>query len=163
MTNSMKRFAFFFLALASLAIVMDSCMPEAQSTPELYSSVLFRTNGPSGRDTLRMTDSLRIGDSLLCPMTLYSRFNYLTRITASAEEDAFSYWFSCDSDVVAILTEASKPEAGVLCFQEGYSMIPVTFCFVPKKSGKNRFTFVVANSAKEDFSPRTFYYDAVVK
>ena len=42
-------------------------------------------------------------------------------------------------------------------------MIPVTFCFVPKKSGKNRFTFVVANSAKEDFSPRTFYYDAVVK
>ena len=160
----MKRFAFFFLALASLAIVMDSCMPEAQSTPMLYSSILYRTNGPLGRDTLHLTDSLCVGDSLLCPMTLMSQFNnYLTRITATAEQDAFSYWFSCDSDVMAILTEASKPEEGTLFFKEGYLAIPVTFCFVPKKSGTNRVTFVVANTAKEDFSPRTFYFDAIVK
>ena len=160
----MKRFFFIFLALASIAVVLDSCMTEAQSTPELYyGAKLFRTNGPSGRDTLRLNDSLQIGDSLLWPLAFYTRFNTLTSATASADKEAYSYWFSCDSNVVAVLTEASKPEEGVLCFQEGFSMIPVTFCFVPKKSGRERITFVVVNTAKQDFSSRSFAFDFIVK
>ena len=165
MPHIMKKHLLIILSAVLLCAVMTACQSRAVSTPELYgASVLIRTTPEGVQDTLRPTDSLRIGDTLRLSMVLNGGFNPLKSFTVTADPEAISPALEADSAVLSVLTDGTNLEKGVMIFQpEKVVVCPVKLRFVPCKSGSHVIQFTVANDAGEGYSPRTYTYNPVVK
>ena len=161
----MKRTLFVFIALVSLSFALNSCLNgEMQSTPELYASQMYRIHGGT-QDTIRTTDSLSVGDSLRLPLIISGQYNHLKSFSVQSAGSVFDCRLECDSAVLAVLTDDSKPEQGVLYFKPQATVIAsVNLWFVPKQSGTHRMTFSVNNDAtNEQYYHRDFYIDFAIR
>ena len=149
----------------SISFVLDSCMMgDAQSTPEFYASQMYRVHASGAQDTLRMVDSVNVGDTIRLPIVLSGQLNSLKSFVAQADDDAFKHWITCDSALLEFLTSASKPDKSILYFEpEKLVVASANFWFIPLKSGGNAITFTLANDANEQFSPRSFSFTPVVR
>ena len=161
----MKRHLSIFIVLVSIALGLNSCLTgEAQSTPELYSSLLYRLNASGGQDTLQYSDSVFVGDTLVLPTIIYGKFNPLISFETKADVELFDYWLKCDSANLTAIKDTSELKNGIIHIRQDTSIFNanIDVWFVPKKEGKHTIFFSVANAAGEQFSPRTFYYERTV-
>ena len=165
MPHIMKKHLLIIFSSALLCAVMTACQSRAVSTPELYgASVLIRTTPAGVQDTLRVTDSLNVGDTLRLSIVLNGGFNPLKSFTVTADPEAVIPALEADSAVQSVLTDGTNLEKGVMIFQpEKVVVCPVKLRFVPRKSGTHLIQMVIANDAGEGFSPRTYTYYPIVR
>ncbi len=161
----MKRYLFIFCVFVVCGMVFVSCDQKSQSTPLLHSSsLLIRTTPDGARDTIRVTDSLSIGDTLRLNMVLDGYLNTLTSFAVRTDTSSIGIALEIDSIVNQYLIAGSDPANGRLNFAaEQLYVCPATLRFVPRRSGTHLMEFILANDADASYSPRTYTYKPVVR
>ena len=164
MPHTMKRYLIILSVLALCACVWVSCDTEAQSTPEIVSpNTLIRTSAEGVRDTITYADTLHIGDTVRAQLFLYGHLNYLTRFQATSDASIQMYLAKMPEDSIYLLPESDYSKCLYVFTPEKVSLCVTTLVYTPTQAGKYRIEMVLASSAKEAYSPRTFYFDTNVK
>ena len=163
MPHSMKSRIYLFLLLPLVALSLVSCEEKAQSTPSLQaSSYLLRTSAAGVLDTISANDTLHLGDTVLMGLAIYGNFNYLTGVRVEADTAKMQLGFRWNPADDKYLAQGSDPEHGVLLFvPEQINLCVTTLQYTPIKAGTHRVEIVVSSDAGANFSPRTFYFDAL--
>lgn len=165
MPHSMKKRIYLFLLLPLVALSLVSCEDKAQSTPSLESSsILLRTSAAGVQDTIGFLDTLQLGDTVLMRLAAYGNFNYLTGVRAETDTTKMLLGFRWSHEDDRFLAQGSDPEHGVLLFvPEQINVCVTTLQYTPIKAGAHRVEITVSSDAGANFSPRTFYFDAVAR
>jgi hypothetical protein len=138
-----------------VALSLSSCFgSDYQASPVIYVAKAYRTAIDGAKDTIRFGDTLNIGDTVRVPMVLSGVSHPLTSFSVSADNSAFIYALRYDSTGMEAIAEDSRPEEGYLHFKDNYVVIPVSFYYVPKKSGKYTIHFSLSSLAEQKYSPR---------
>jgi len=159
MPHTMKRF-FLFIAIAVSAVCLTSCLTgEEQSTPLIQVSKYVYRNTPAGvSDTILLTDTLGVGDTLRVPIMLYGNYNNLTEFTVKVDTAELDMRLLVDSSALAILDPASQPEKAYLRFANDVYVFPAAMYYVPKKTGSLKISMTLANTAGEKYSPLNAWF-----
>ena len=162
----MKHVFLFPLALFSTACVLIGCMREAQSSPEIrLGTRMFRTT-PEGVDTLSLTDTVSVGDTMRLNFVLNGGFNALMSFRAQPNEpSAMNLAIEVDSVVQKQLAQGSDLENALMIFKQEDNIVlcSATLRFVPLKAGIQPVTMSVSNTAGTDYSPSTYTFVPIVK
>ena len=160
----MKRSFVISLVIALVALGMASCIGTAVSSPSIQAaSKMVRTSAAGVRDTINLTDSLNVGDTVRLSMIVQGYYHYLTSFSATSDTTMLVglAWNQADS---AALAPGSDPEHGKVIFTPNSAYVFLTSLrFTPRYSGKHRIDMNVASSAGEPYSPQLYHYDVVVR
>jgi len=144
-------------------IFLNSCLNgEYQSTPRMIASNLYRHSITGVHDTLYYGDTIQVGDTMFAPIALDGVYNSLVSFQVTGDKTAFEYKLLCDSASLPLLASDSKPEEGSLHFANDCYLFFTTLYYIPIQAGKYQFSFVLASSAGEKFSPVSGYFTQVV-
>lgn len=163
MPHCMKHFS--YIAFFVICITLTSCLDKAVSTPELrVSNVLVRTTHAGVQDTVRLSDSLNIGDTLRLGMLLHGGFNYLVSFAVLTDTSAVSVALEADSVLQTLLAAGTDLDVAKMNFiPEKVVACTPKLRFVPRKSGSHLMSFVITSDAGEGYSPRTYTYEPLVR
>ncbi len=161
----MLRRIFFPVVCFVLMCTMISCEEKTASTPILeISRSLYRTSAAGVLDTISVLDTLQVGDTVRMGVMLCGYYNYLTAFNVQADPACVEVSLEWDPANDQFITSASDPENGKLEFvAEKVYLCTTTLRYIPLAAGKHRVNMVVSSDAGDPYSPRTFYFDAVVK
>lgn len=154
MPHTMKRI-FFFIALAIISISFTSCLTgEAQSTPLIQvSKTVYRATLAGVHDTISLTDTIHVGDTLRVPLMLYGNYNNLTEFTVTVDAAELDMRLLVDSACLALLDTTSAPDKAYLRFVNDVYVFPTDMQYVPKKTGSLKISMTLASTAGEKYSP----------
>ena len=161
----MKRILFFIVLFPALLTALVSCETKAVSTPELYvAQLMFRTSEDGVQDTIRITDTLSIGDKLRLNIFIDGRLNTLNSFVASCDTSAMQLALEVDSIGLRYLATGSDMTNGKLVFKPGLlSACNMWMLFSPRKSGTQKIEMTIDSDAGTEFSPRTWTYTTTVR
>ena len=160
----MKQFSIFVWA-ALCAMVLVACNTKSQSTPIIQSaSVLYRATPDGVHDTISITDTLNVGDTLRLNLLLNGYFNCLRSfyVRSNASEVNVALELPAEADP-CLATGTDLENAQVVFVEDKLYLCPATMRFIPLKSGKPHLELVLASDADEPYSPRTYTYEPVVR
>ena len=157
--TTMKRI-FFYIALAIVSVALSSCLTgEDQSTPLIQVSKYVYRDTPAGvHDTILLTDTMHVGDTLRVPIMLYGNYNNLTEFSVKVDTAELDMRLLVDSSCLAILDPASKPEKAYLRFANDVYVFPAAMQYVPKKTGSLKISMTLASTAGEKYSPLNAWF-----
>jgi len=160
----MKRSFVISLVIALVALGLMSCDGTAISSPSIQAaSKMVRTSAAGVRDTINLTDSLNVGDTVRLSLIVQGYYHYLTSFSATSDTTMLVglAWNQADS---AALAPGSDPEHGKVIFTPNSAYVFLTnLRFTPRYSGTHRIDMIVASSAGEPYSPQLYHYDVVVR
>ena len=162
----MKRYILYFLLFAaSIPLVFTSCEGSASSTPELYASSRLVRTTPSGvRDTILVSDTLHVGDTLRWYLLANGRFNTLQSFQATCDTSAFDLAMEVDAGDSVVFAEGTDLAKAKLVFvPEKVYACTAWLRFVPRKADSQEIELTIATNAGEKYSPRSWTYTAKVK
>lgn len=164
MPHTMKRI-FFFIALAIISISFTSCLTgEAQSTPLIQvSKTVYRATLAGVHDTIVLSDTIHVGDTLRVPLMLYGNYNNLTEFTVTVDAAELDMRLLVDSACLALLGTTSAPDKAYLCFAKDVYIFPTEMLYVPKKTGDLKISMKLASTAEAKYSPLNAWYISTVR
>ena len=160
----MKRI-FLFIAIAICAFGLSSCLnSDDHSTPLIqFSRYVYRSTLEGVQDSVKLTDTVNVGDTLRLPILLYGGFNNLTEFKVTYESSECDFKLLIDSAYTQHLTDASDPENGYLKFIEDIYVYPTAMWFVPQKTGDLKISMTLSSTAGEKYSPLNAWFIFPVK
>ena len=169
----MKRNILFAISLALVAVLVASCEGEAVMSPNVqYSSIIYRsytTESSQGqdsivRDTVSLTDSLNVGDTVCFPMILHGYYDYIVSFVATSDTSKVAVSFLWDEELEEFLDTTADPEHGNLTFvpNKVYSCL-TSLIYVPKAPGTHRVDLVLTSAAKDPYSQWAAHFFVGVK
>ena len=158
----MKRNILLVFSLVLVAICAVSCTGEAVMSPNVqYGSAVYRTYATVdtlGRDTIisdtiSLSDSLQVGDTLRFPLIINGYYDYLTSFIASADTSKVAVSFTWDEELSDFLSPAADPEHANLTFEPAkvYACL-TTLVYVPKAPGSHRIDLLLTSAAKPPYA-----------
>jgi hypothetical protein len=159
------RILYFLLLAAIVPLVLTSCEGSAASTPELYaSSRLVRTTPSGARDTILISDTLHVGDTLRWYLLADGRFNTLQSFQATCDTSVFSMAMEVDTSDSTVFAKETDLSKAKLVFMPGkVYACSVWLRFIPRKAGTQEIELSIASDAGEKYSPRSWTYTSTVK
>ena len=144
---------------------MVSCLGTSQSTPYMQMGhIAFRTSAIGVQDTVNVTDSLNVGDTLRLSIAVSGGFNSLKSFEAQSDTSAMLVSLQVDSAVLPYLIDGTDLAKAKMVFApEQVASCTAWLHYVTRKSGTHRIEMTVANDASSSYSPRVFYFDAIVR
>ena len=151
--------------IPALLTALVSCETKAVSTPELYvAQLMYRTSLDGTLDTIRIIDTLAVGDQLRLNIVADGRLNTLNSFVTSCDTSAVQVSLEVDSIGQRYLATGSDAEHGRLVFKPGLLYAcNMWLRFSPRKSGTQKIEMTIDSDAGSDFSPRTWTYSATVR
>ena len=161
----MKRNVLFILSLVMIALMTVACTQETVVSPGVrHSSVVYRTSAAGVKDTITLSDSLQVGDTVLFPMVLNGYYDYLNTFMVSADTTKVQVSLLWNEEDSACLAPSANPEQGLLVFNAGaiYACM-TTLKYVPKASGVHRIDLALTSAARSPYSSWAGYFYIGVK
>ena len=159
----MKRFFLFLLPV--LAVAMTSCDLDVASTPTIqFSTVRIRTSITGVKDTISLSDSVCIGDTIRLGIAAHGVYNHLESVLAKADTSKVSVALLWNEEQMNLLTEDSDPQHGSLKFATDTIFgIATVLIYIPKEAGKDTINIVACSDAKGEYSRSVLQHTCIVK
>ena len=164
----MKKHLLIVLTILASSLAFTSCSYKSAATPDFEAwSKAVRTTAEGQRDTILISDTLNVGDTLRWYVLISGGvcYNSLTSFTLQTDTSALSVAIEpVDSTLANYLTTGTDLEHGKMVFKPAQLYACTLWLkFITRKSGSHPVEMTIANDAGVDFSPRTWTYTPVVK
>ena len=158
----MKRIYLFLLPF--VALFLTACNDMAVSTPELWPARLMIRTAPDGWcDTIPITDTIHVGDTLRWNLMVDGRFNTLQTFDVTADTSVFLFRLEVDGVDSVALAPGTDLEHGKMVFQTAkIYACPVWLRFSPRKTGTHKIQMTIASDAGQNYSPRSWEYTTTI-
>ena len=159
----MKRIYLFLLPF--VALLMTACNDMAVSTPELWAARLMIRTAPDGWcDTIPITDTIHVGDTLRWNLMADGHFNTLQTFDVTADTSVFYLGLEISPvDSAALDLKKSDLDHGKMVFQpQKIYACPVWLRFSPRKTGTHKIQMTIASDAGQNYSPRSWEYTTTI-
>lgn len=170
MPHTMK---YKFLLFALVAVAFVACETRSVVSPSVrVSSSLYRTYTVQDslgqdslvRDTISLTDSLRIGDTVRMGMVCEGYYDYLRALTIVSDPSEVDVSLSWDEEAKHLLTSAADPEHGKLAFvADSVYACYTTLTYVPVATGTHRIGISLVSAAKDPYTEGAWHFNIAVK
>ncbi len=169
----MKRNVLFISSFVILTVLAVSCDLKTVMSPGVqFSSVLYRTSSVTDstgqvvlvNDTITLSDSLNVGDTVRLPMILNGYYDYITSFAVSTDTSKVHLSLMWGDEYNSYLTTAADPEHGILAFKPDavYAFL-TTLVYVPQVSGTYRIDMELNSAAQAPYSQWTGHFFIGVK
>ena len=165
MPHIMKRNILVSLSLALIAVAAVSCDTRSMITPGLQTSTsLIRTSAAGVKDTITLTDTLSVGDTVRMGMLCRGFYDYLKTVVVSCDSSKLSVSLAWPDSLNSALASDADPAHGRLSFlpEKAYA-IYTTLTYIPKVSGMSQIDIKLTSSAPEKYSESSAYFFIAVK
>ena len=169
----MKRNALIFFSFVILTVLAVSCDMKTVMSPSVqFSSMLYRTYSATDstgqvfivKDTITISDSLCVGDTVQIPMIVNGYYDYITSFAASTDTSKVDLSFMWNEEYNDYLSTAANPEHGIFAFKPDkvYAFV-TTLMYVPKASGAYRIDLELNSAAQAPYNQWTGHFFIGVK
>jgi len=166
MPHSMKKITLSILSLIALvAMTLSSCDTGSKSTPVFYgASKIIRTTSAGLCDTVLITDTFALGDTLRWNVVADGGFNALISFIASCDTNALALSFDSESVDPSVFIQPTDLDHAQIYFRTGEIFLWGGWLrIIPRKTGKHDISLTIANDSGADYSPRTWTYSPVIR
>ena len=165
MPHIMKNSIIRFCAVLLTAISIISCNSKSVHTPGVrVSNLVQRTTVEGVRDTILITDSVNIGDTLRLGMIVDAYFDYLKSVIAKSDEDKALVSLSWNEEQMDVIASDADLEHGKLVFVPMKVPACVTILqYIPLTAGTQSIHINVTSTAAEPYSYSSWYFNVAVR
>ena len=164
MTITMNKLHYFF-TFAFVLLAFTSCLDDAVMSPGFaIVTPLERTSQAGVKDTVLLSDTLLVGDTVRAGVVLNGYYDYLTSFIVSADESKVRCSLAWDEEDSMYLAEDANPEIGKLTFApQGVYACYTTLQYVPQDSGLHKIEMVLTSAAENPYTTASGHFFIVAK
>ena len=165
MPHIMKRNSLLYLSLALLTLAFASCNTRTMFTPGLQTATqLIRTSAAGVKDTITMTDTLNVGDTVRMGMICNGYYDYLRTVVVSGDTSKVLTSLAWVDSLNYVLDEDADPAHGRLSFlpEKAYA-IYTTMTYIPVATGVHKIDIKITSSAPDKYNQYSGYFMIAVK
>lgn len=165
MPHTMKRNILVYISLVVLTLAFASCDTRSTFTPGFQTSeMLIRTSMDGVKDTILLTDTLNLGDTVRMGMICEGYYDYLKTIVVSGDTANVHTALAWPDSLSFVLAEDADPAHGRLSFlpDKAYA-IYTTLTYIPVATGMHRVDIKVVSNAPDPYSQSNGFFMIAVK
>ena len=131
-----------------------SCESNSVISPGIvvYPQVV-RISAEGVSDTITVTDSVNVGDTLRLTMHVNGYYDYLKSIVATSDVEKVKVSLPWNEEQTGVLAEDADPENGKLVFKpDSVTVCVAVLRYIPLKSGAQSVHIAVRSNARENYN-----------
>ena len=164
-STTMKKHLFLGLAFVAVLFAFVSCEMKSVMSPSIQqASEIIRTDTNGVCDTILLTDSLHVGDTVQFGLLLNGYYDYLRTFTVSADEANVAVSLIWNDEFKEALSQESDPGHGKLIFvpEKVYGCY-TALQYIPLHSGTFRIDMTLVSAAEAPYTSQQLYFFIAVR